>query len=151
MSFCCADLVEMFSLTDTPITVIAGHAYLHREIQWVYLAEAVDNFLDTIPWTKGGELAIVTGSSIKGDSADGFTLGIPSRGFYPAGVYGNYPSAAKNIGRKNVGLRFAAGAAPTFGNTAASIPIRMGAGSELHRCRFCFNLCTAGTGANDYP
>ena len=51
MSFCCADLVEMFSLTDTPITVIAGHAYLHREIQWVYLAEAVDNFLDTIPWT----------------------------------------------------------------------------------------------------
>lgn len=68
MSFCCADLVEMFSLTDTPITVIAGHAYLHREIQWVYLAEAVDNFLDTIPWTKGGELAIVTGSSIKGDA-----------------------------------------------------------------------------------
>ena len=55
MSFCCADLVEMFSLTDTPITVIAGHAYLHREIQWVYLAEAVDNFLDTIPWTKDDE------------------------------------------------------------------------------------------------
>ena len=51
MSFCCADLVEMFSLTDTPITVIAGHAYLHREIQWVYLAEAEDNFLDTIQWT----------------------------------------------------------------------------------------------------
>lgn len=68
MSFCCADLVEMFSLTDTPITVIAGHAYLHREIQWVYLAEAEDNFLDTIQWTKGGELAIVTGSSIKGDA-----------------------------------------------------------------------------------
>lgn len=68
MSFCCADLVEMFSLTDTPITVIAGHAYLHREIQWVYLAEAVDDFLDTIPWTKGDELVIVTGSSIKGDA-----------------------------------------------------------------------------------
>lgn len=65
MSFRCIDVLKLFPSPE--LQLLGGADGLDHVVRWVYVAEAMDNILNTLNWLSGNELVIITGSNISGD------------------------------------------------------------------------------------
>ncbi|SEP20082.1 PucR family transcriptional regulator [Propionispora vibrioides] len=58
----CREVVNLASLTK--LQIVAGHAGLNRLVRWVHFIDLPD----VLPWVQGGELLIITGIGLQGDT-----------------------------------------------------------------------------------
>ena len=63
MSINVRDIMKLSSLKK--IKIVAGHTGLSKSIKWVYVAECLEDPVDSVTWLQGGELVLISGVGIK--------------------------------------------------------------------------------------
>lgn len=66
MSIRCKDILSLPSLNG--ISPVAGIEGLDRPLRWVYVADSFDDSIETAHWIHGGELILMSGIGLKGDT-----------------------------------------------------------------------------------
>ncbi|MDF2613720.1 MAG: regulator of polyketide synthase expression [Clostridia bacterium] len=63
MAITIKDIMKLHSLSK--VKLLAGKEALGRYVRWVYVAECLDDPLESIAWLQGGELVFISGLGIK--------------------------------------------------------------------------------------